>query len=98
MRCASSVVPSVARDQRLGLAAGEQRRTVNAGQNADLDRDRANLVEGAMIGTDALVQHLVAEDLLAQQLVVLGELLGRGGDRPRASSFFSASLISLTSA
>ena len=27
-------------DQRLGFAAGEERRTVGAGQNADFDRDR----------------------------------------------------------
>ena len=62
-------------DQRLGFAAGEERRTVHAGQHAGLDRDLANLVEGAVVGTDAVVEYLLAEDLLAEELVVLAELL-----------------------
>jgi hypothetical protein len=36
MICASRSVPSVAIDQRLRLAAGEQRRAVGARQHADL--------------------------------------------------------------
>ncbi len=83
MRCASSVVPSVARDQRLGFAAGEEGRTVHAGQNAGLDGDRADLVEGAVIGADAVVEDLLAEDGLAQAFEVLGELLGGVRDRRR---------------
>ena len=33
------------RNQRLRFAAGEQRRAVGAGQNADFNRDGANLIE-----------------------------------------------------
>src|SRR5690606_27718064 len=36
--------PEGAAHQRLGLAAGEQRRAVGPGQDADLARDRADLV------------------------------------------------------
>src|SRR5665213_2982448 len=50
-------------DKGLGFATGEQGGAVDAGQNADLDRDLADLVEGAVIGTDALVQDLLAEDV-----------------------------------
>ena len=56
-------------DERLGFAAGEQRRAVHAREHAGLDRDWADLVEGAVVGADAVVEHLVAEDLLAQELV-----------------------------
>ena len=48
-------------------------------QHANLNRDRANLVERAMVRARPLIQHLVAEDLLAQQLVVLAQLLRRLG-------------------
>jgi hypothetical protein len=52
---------------------------VHAGQNAGLDGDFANLVEGAAIGTDALLGHLLAEGALAQMLVVVRQLLLGGG-------------------
>ena len=52
-------------DERLGFAAGEEGGTVDAGQNADFDRYISDLVEGAVIGADALVEHLLAEDVLA---------------------------------
>ncbi len=38
-------------DQRLGFAAGEDRRTVRARQHADLDPDVADLVELAAVRT-----------------------------------------------
>ena len=41
-------------DERLGLAAGEQRRAVGAGQHADLDRDRPDGVEVAAVHPLAL--------------------------------------------
>ena len=44
--CSSSPVPSVATHQRLGLAAGEQRRAVGARQDADLGDDRAHRRRG----------------------------------------------------
>ena len=66
-------------NQGLRLAAGKERRAVRAGQNAGLDGDLANLVEGAAIGTDAILGHLLAEDPLAQMLVIVRQLLlGRG--------------------
>ena len=45
-------------DQRLGLAAGEQRRAVHTGEYADLDGDVADLVHGAAVG-DAGEQNLI---------------------------------------
>ena len=64
-------------DQRLGFAAGEDGGAVGAGQNADFDPDIADLVEGAAVGTALLVDHLLAEDALAQGLEVGLELLLR---------------------
>ena len=58
-------------DQRLGFAAGEDRRTVGARQHADLDPDVADLVELAPVGTAVLLDHLLAENLLAQQVEIL---------------------------
>ncbi len=70
-------------DQRLGLAAGEQRRAVGAGQHADFDGDRADLVERAAVRTPAILQHLVAEDPL---LELIEQLAGFGGASLRAAS------------
>ena len=42
-------------------------------------RDGANLVEGAPVGPDALLRHLLAEDPLAQMLVIMRQLLLRVG-------------------
>ncbi len=62
-------------DQRLGFAAGEDRRSVRARQHADLNPDVADLVELAAIRTPLLFDHLLAEDLLAQHVEVLARLL-----------------------
>ena len=43
------------RNQCLRLAAGKQCRAVRAWQNAGLNGDFANLVEGAAIGTNAVL-------------------------------------------
>jgi hypothetical protein len=51
-------------DQRLGLAAREQRRTVRARQHADAHRDRADVVE--LTPVDA---HLGLQDAVAQRVV-----------------------------
>ena len=56
------------RGQRLGLAAGEQRRAVRARQRADLDRDVADLVERAAVEAAALVEDGAAQDLLLEAL------------------------------
>ncbi len=71
-------------DERLGFAAGEQGGAVGAGQDADLDVDLADLVEGAAIRADAIVEDLVAEDVFADQLEGLAEALGRGASSARA--------------
>src|SRR6185436_10698019 len=50
-------------DERLRLAAGEDRGAVRTRQNADLDRDRTDLVEAAAVDALVLVEHEVAEEL-----------------------------------
>ncbi len=62
-------------DQSLRFAARKQCRTVRAGQNARLDADGANLVEGAAVRADAVFGDLLAEDALTEVLVVGSELL-----------------------
>ena len=65
-------------DESLSFAARKERRAMDARKNAHLNADLANLVEGAMVGADALVQNLLAEDGFAKLLVILGKLLGSG--------------------
>ena len=60
--------------QRLGFAAGEDGAAVGAGQDAGFDPDVADFVEGAGIRTALLFDHFLAEDALAQSLVILLEL------------------------
>ena len=50
-------------DQRLGLAAGEQRRAVGARQHADLRDDRAHGFEVAAVDTLVGVENVPAHDL-----------------------------------
>ncbi len=65
-------------DQGLGFAAGEDCAAVRAGQDSCFDPDFADLVERASIRTPLLIDHCLAEDALAQRLVVVIELaLGR---------------------
>ena len=66
----SSLVPSVVVTSAWVSPRVKIARTVGAGQNADFDPDIANLVEGAAIGTALLFDHLLAEDALAQRLVI----------------------------
>ena len=63
------------RNQGLGFTACKQRRAVHAGQNFGLDGDFTNLVEGAAIGTDPLLGHLLAEGALAEQFIIVRQLL-----------------------
>ena len=77
------------RDQRLRFAAGEDRRTVGAGQHADFDPDIADLVELAAIGTALLLDHLLAEDLLAQHFEVLDSLLAASSSSSGIAAFSS---------
>ena len=74
-------------DQRLGFAAREDRRAVRAGQDADLDPDRADLVELAPVEAGAPLQDRVAQHLLLQLLEdrlglapALDLFLGQGRD------------------
>ena len=63
------------RDQRLGFAASEDRGAVSAWQHADFDPDIANLIELAAVGATLLLDHLLAEDALAQHFKVALALL-----------------------
>src|SRR5438270_11687387 len=60
--------------QCLGLAASEYRGAVGARQYANFNIDVADLIEGARIRPLALVRYLLAEDALAQGLVIAREL------------------------
>ena len=72
MICASRPVPSVDRDERLRLAAREDRRTVSTRQRADFDADRAHGLEVAAVDT-----RLAREDHVADQSVLEVVQLGR---------------------
>ena len=85
-------------DQSLRFAAGEDGAAVSARQNAGFDPDVADFIEGARIRTAFLVDHLLAENALAQRLVIMFQFFQRllvvFSESP-ACSFF---LMSLTSA
>ena len=74
--------------EALGLAAGEDSRTVGAGQVVDLAPDRTDFVADAAVETDSLVEDHVAHRLLLLGMVVslyergllLELLLGYGGE------------------
>ena len=61
----------------LGLAAGEQRRAVGAGQDADLGDDRADRLQVAAVDARAGVEHVPAHDLRLGLLEGGLDLLGR---------------------
>ncbi len=46
-------------DESLGFAAGKERGAVDSGENADFDAEVADLVEGAVVRTDALLENLL---------------------------------------
>src|SRR5712664_1939206 len=52
--------------ERLGFAARKERGAVNTREQADFASDLADFVEGAAIGTAALVENVVTEDVLAE--------------------------------
>src|SRR5215831_10505747 len=58
------------RDQRLRFATGKDGAAVRARQDSCLDPDFANLIEGPSIRPAMLFGHLLAEDPLAQRLVI----------------------------
>ena len=55
-------------DERLRLAAREQRRAMRARQNADLGDDRAHGLDVAAVDADAGVENVPADDLGLQLL------------------------------
>ena len=66
------------RGKGLGLAAGEERRTVDAGQESRFAVERPDLVEGAVVEALVLLHHDLAQRLvleLADDLADLGALL-----------------------
>src|SRR5262245_947957 len=67
------------RDKRLGLAAGEERRTMSTREPAGFDRNRADLGELAAVGTAAVVQNVVAEYALFQIVEQLAGLVAQAG-------------------
>ena len=64
-------------DQRLRLAAGEQRRAVGARQHADLGHDRTHGLGVAAVDALAGVEDGVAHDVGLE----VAELLAEGGER-----------------
>ena len=51
------------RGERLGLAAREDRRAVDARKHAHLGRERTNLVLGTAVDAEALLEHVLADGL-----------------------------------
>ena len=72
MICSSWPVPSVATTERLGLAAGEQRRAVRARQHADLGDDRPDGLGVAAVDARLALQDGAAHDVGLQVLEELG--------------------------
>ena len=62
------------RDQRLGLAPGEERRTVGPGEHTGLDRDRADRLQVAAIDPLRPLQHLLAHDPVLDLFQLLGDV------------------------
>ena len=62
--------------QRLGLAAGEQRRAVGARQHADLAENRADRGQVAPVDAPAVVEDVPAHHLGLQVVEGLGDLFG----------------------
>ena len=81
----SSLVPSVVVTSAWVSPRVKIGAAVGARQDAGFDPDIANLIEGAPIGTALLVDHLLAENALAQRLVILLELLLAPRRRLRAA-------------
>ena len=84
-------------DQRLRLAAGEQRRAVRARQDADLRQDRPHRLHVAPVDADAVVENVPAHDLGLQIVegfadLLLGELgFAIGGSSAAVTLAFTAS-------
>ena len=68
MRCASSVVPSVAETSAWVSPRVKSAEPWTRGRTPISIVILTDLVEGAAVGTDAVVEDLLAEDVLAQQL------------------------------
>ena len=75
--------PEGGRDQRLRLAAREQRRAVRPGQHAHLAGDLRGCRWGAPVDAAAGVQHQLAQVLLLRRFVRLADLGAAIGERLR---------------
>ena len=62
------------RDQSLRLAAGKDRAAVSAWQHSSFNPDVAHFIKRARIRTPLLVDDLLAENPLAQRLVIMLQL------------------------
>src|SRR5439155_3939105 len=62
----------------LGLTACEQARTMRAGEHADLDRYRADVLEAAAVRALAVLEDLGADEVLLQVVQNLGYGFGIG--------------------
>src|SRR5437899_8120131 len=61
--------------QGLRFTAREDSRAVGSRQDSHFDRDGTNLVEGAAIGPALLMNNLIAKDALAQNFVIILQLV-----------------------
>ena len=85
-------------DQGLRFSSCEDGAAVGSWQHAGFDPDVAHFVEGAGVRTPLLIDHLLAEDALAQRLVVVIQFrawLHRRLPANRQPSFFLMSLTSV---
>ena len=86
-------------DERLRLAAREQRRAVSARQHARVDRDRADFVRLAAVDAEAGVEHLRAKRVVldvADQVAQMSlPLSGNSTSSCSATSFFTFSTASM---
>ena len=62
-------------NQSLNLTPGENCRAMGSWEHADFNRDWANLIEGPAIGTALMTDHLLAENALAQNLIIVLKLV-----------------------
>ena len=82
--------------QRLGFAAGEQRRAVGARQHAGADGDRAHGARVAAVDARLAVQNLAADDFgfeVAQFVLDGIDLIGRSIRRQQFSNHFRADFL-----
>ena len=83
-------------DQRLGLAAGEQRRAVGARQHADLGEDRPHRRQVAAVDAALVVEDVPAHDLGLGVVERLADRFGRELRPRRLPAASAAMTLALT--